>query len=205
MKKADENGVCPQFPIAGQSTKLDKTARTRQTEGVMMRPGILISLMLAPAAIVHAQDDGDIYQGSLESRVEALSSIQPGLGVVMHEYGYRFTDMYRAVNGGNWELAQYELKELREAQKVAEITRPARAGALKAFEKQQLVPLGEAISSQDITRFNARFTAAVKACNACHTATGHDFIQYQLPDKSGQGFLDYAVKSAPEYREEKEK
>lgn len=146
----------------------------------------------------------DIYKGNTESRLDALSSIQPGLGVVMHEMGYRMTATYWAANGGNWGLAQYELKELLEAQEVAEVTRPKRAEMLKAFEKGNLVQLGESIDKKDLKGFNQRFSKAVNACNACHTALGYSFIKFRVPDQSKHGVLDYNLKTEPRYKEKAE-
>jgi len=150
------------------------------------------------------QNEKDIYKGSVENRVDALASIQPGLGVVMHEMGYRASAMYWAANGGNWGLAQYELKELLEAQEVAELTRPQRAGMLKAFESVNLTPLDKAISRKDINLFNKRFSSAVNACNACHTALGYGFIKFHVPTQSKHQVLDFNLKTEPRYDEEKE-
>ena len=150
------------------------------------------------------ETEKNIYTGTVESRINALSSIQPGLGVVMHEIGYRATAAYHAANGGNWGLAQYELKELLEAQEVAEITRPKRAEMLKAFEQGNLQSLGEAIEKKNINQFNQRFSAVVNACNACHAATGHGFIKYQVPTQSKHEVLDFNLKTEPKYKEEKE-
>jgi hypothetical protein len=150
-----------------------------------------------------AEKEKNIYQGDLESRINALTSIQPGLGVVMHEIGYRNAAMYWAANGGNWGLAQYELKELLEAQEVGEITRPKFSAMLKAFENDNLLPLGKAIVKKDIKLFNQRFTTTVRACNGCHTATGHGFIKYQVPSGLQHGVLDYNLKTEPAYKEKK--
>lgn len=167
---------------------------------------VLVGLLMLVLDSAYAQEGGEksIYEGSMERRVDALASVQPGLGVIMHEIGYRFADMYWAANGENWALAQYELKELREAQEVAEITRPERAGMLRAFEEKQLVPLGEAIERKDSGLFNQRFSNALRSCNACHTALGYDFIHYRVPEKPAQALLDYRLETEPEYREEAE-
>lgn len=178
---------------------------TSNREFVMLRK-TSICLFLLLAAGVHAQDGGQksIYEGSIESRVDALAVVQPGLGVIMHEIGYRFADLYWAANGGNWALAQYELKELREAQEVAEITRPKRADMLRAFEDEQLIPLEETIRQKNTRLFNQRFSEAVRGCNGCHSALGYDFIQYRVPEKPAQAFLNYRLATEPEYREEAE-
>ena len=166
---------------------------------------ILVGLTLGAGIGAHAEDAAkDIHKGPLESRVNALVSIQPGLGAVMHEMGRRFADTYWAANGGNWGLAQYELKELLEAQEVAEITRPQRAPMLKAFEGTYLVPLGEAIAKKDISQFNRRFSAAAGRCNACHTELGYGFIQYRVPKQRKQELLDFTMKTEPKYDEAKE-
>jgi len=167
-----------------------------------MRIKTLIFLCLACSISTNIYADKSIYKGSVEDRVEALSSIQPGLGVVMHEIGYRMSAMYRAANGGNWGLAQYELKELLEAQEVAELTRPKRAPMLKGFEDGNLDPLGKAISKKDINLFNKRFTAAVNSCNACHTALGYGFIKYKVSGQPKHDVLDYNLKTEPKYEEE---
>ena len=166
---------------------------------------IFFSLTCSLCANVLAKDKQEsIYQGTIESRVNALTSIQPGLGVVMHEIAYRATAMYWAANGGNWGLAQYELKELLEAQEVAEKTRPQRAPMLKAFEHGNLAPLGKAIVKKDIKQFNQRFATAVNACNACHTALGYGFIRYQVPEQSKSEVLDFKLKTEPRYEEANE-
>ena len=160
---------------------------------MIRRLDILVCLALGTGAAAQAADapEMSIHNGSLESRVKALAEIQPGLGVVMHEMGYRFANTYWAANGGNWGLAQYQLKELLEAQEVGEVTRPERAPMLKANEEAYLVPLAEAIKKEDINQFNRRFTAAVNSCNACHTASGFEFIRFRVPKLSNQEFLDF--------------
>jgi len=166
---------------------------------------VLIALALGiGAAALAAEAERSIYEGSTEDRVEALAAIQPGLGVIMHEVSYRFSNAYKAANGGNWGLAQYQLKELREALEVAETTRPKRGPMLQAFEETHLEPIDEAIAHKNITQFNPRFAQAVKGCNACHTASGMGFIRYRAPERSMAGGLDFTLKTDPEYQESKE-
>lgn len=165
-------------------------------------PFVVLLLSLGTAALAETQPN--IHQGPLENRVDSLAAIQPGLGVVMHEIGYRFSNMYWAATGGNWGLAQYQLKEVIEAQEVAEVTRPQRASMLKAFEENHLVPLGKAIERKDINQFRRGFATAVDACNGCHTALGYAFIRYRVPKQSAQEVLDFSLKTEPKYEEKAE-
>ena len=127
-----------------------------------------------------------------DDKIKVLGDIQPGLGVIMQEIGRRFTAIFYAARAGNWELANYELKELREAQEVAEITRPKRKDALISFEENFLGgeedvaegTLQDAINKKNFIAFNKSFKSAVNGCNGCHQSTGFSFIKYRLPAKS---------------------
>src|SRR5262245_19631814 len=119
--------------------------------------------------------------GTIEEQVQRLNDIQPGLGTVMIEYSTRYTNMFYAAKGGNWDLAAYQLKEALEIQEVGETTRPARAPALKGFEETFLTPIGDAIAARDFAAFETAFNAGIGGCNGCHAAQGFRFIKYVLP------------------------
>lgn len=110
-----------------------------------------------------------------------LAEIQPGLGTVMIEYATRFWSMYYAAKSGNWDLAEYQMKEQLEIQEVGEITRPARAPLLKSFESAFLVPLNNTINAKDFNAFQTAYNTTIDGCNGCHTAAGFGFIKYALP------------------------
>src|SRR5574342_624441 len=114
-----------------------------------MLPVIALVLVVAAAGAYAASD---WLKGSPEEQLKTLAEIQPGLGTVMIEYGARFTNMYYAAKGGNWGLADYQLKEAREIQEVGETTRPARADSLKGFETSYLDPLEAAIKAKDFKK-----------------------------------------------------
>ncbi len=124
----------------------------------------------------------DWLKGSTAEQLKTLAELQPGLGTVMMEYSARYTNAYYAAKAGNWDLAAYMLKEQLEIQEVGEATRPARAGALKAFETAYLEPLSDAIKAKDMDKFTSVFNNGIKGCNGCHSAAGFPFIEYSLPD-----------------------
>lgn len=128
--------------------------------------------------------DSSWLKGTPDQQLKTLADIQPGLGTVMIEYGNRFTTMYYAGKAGNWGMADYQLKEMREIQEVGENTRPARAPMLKAFESSSLDKLADAIKAKDGKKFEVAFKQAVEGCNGCHAANGFEFIKYQLPKTS---------------------
>ncbi len=126
----------------------------------------------------------DWLKGSTEAQLKTLADIQPGLGTVMIEYGNRISTMYYAAKGGNWGMAEYQLKEAREIQEVGENTRPGRAAMLKSFEAANLDKLADNIKAKDWKKFEKSFKEAVVGCNGCHAANGFPFIKYELPKAS---------------------
>ena len=166
---------------------------------MVRRQFILLFLAIWPWASAQAGDAAkSIYQGPLERRIDAIASIQPGLGTVMREIAYRFSNAYWAANGGNWGLAQYQLTSLREAEAAVELTRPQHAQMLAAFERSYSEPLAGSIANKDLEQFNRRFSSAIDGCNSCHEKTGYGFLRYQVPAAGESGaFLDFAAKSEP--------
>ncbi len=142
---------------------------------------VLALVLILAAAGVYAATASDWLKGSTEDRLNTLAAIQPGLGTVMIEYSARYGNLYYAGKGGNWDLAAYQLKEMREIQEVGETTRPARAESLKAFEKSYLDPLDLAIKAKNFATFDKTFKNSIAGCNGCHAAQGFPYIKYQLP------------------------
>lgn len=148
-----------------------------------LRKSLLAAACLA-ALSGSAFADSDWLKGSTEQQLKTLAELQPGLGTVMIEYSFRFGTLYYAGKGENWDLAAYQLKEMREIQEVGETTRPPREGPLKAFESAYLDPLDKAIQAKDQKAFDAAFQKTEQACNQCHAASGFPYIKYELPKSS---------------------
>src|SRR6266545_1154420 len=130
--------------------------------------------------------------------LQQLSDIQPGLGTIMIEYGHRMAALWFAGQAANWDLAQYQLTEMREIQEVAETTRPARAPALKSFESSFLDPLEEQIKAKDKAKFESAYNSAVQGCNSCHGSQtsadwpqGFKFIKVQAPKDTLESIYAY--------------
>lgn len=137
------------------------------------------SCLMVLAGGAYAADEW--LKGTPDQKMKTLADLQPGLGTVMIEYSGRYTNAYYAAKGGNWGLADYQIKEAREIQEVGETTRPGRAAALKAFESAYLDPLQKAIEAKDFKKFDVAFKAGVQGCNGCHAGNGFPYIRYELP------------------------
>ncbi len=156
-------------------------------EGVAATP----TTVTFPSGNPTAEDAAALIDDRLNSidRGLTLWNIQPGLGTIMMEYGYRFALAWEAGQAGNWGLAEYQLDEALEIQEVGETTRPARADMLKAFEEAYLNPLIEAAKAEDGAAFESAAQSTVTGCNACHQATGHPYVVVQFPPNISVDFL----------------
>jgi SpoVK/Ycf46/Vps4 family AAA+-type ATPase len=111
-----------------------------------------------------------------------MAEIMPGLGTIMIEYSHRFYIAYYAAKAKNWELADYQLDEMLEAQEVGEATRPKYKKALKDFEDSYLSNLIKTVKAKNWEAFKTSYKKATKGCNACHVSSGHGYIKYKLPN-----------------------
>ena len=147
----------------------------------------LTSAALICVASTYASDIGKEVIATKHNKdltLGQIAEIQPGLGSIMIEFGHRFYVIYYAAKAGNWELAVYQIDELVEVQEVAEATRPKYTEALKTFEHGEIADLQKVIKTKDWKQFDAQYTKTTHACNACHTRTGHPYIQYRLPKEA---------------------
>lgn len=112
----------------------------------------------------------------------------PGLGEIMSLQQMRHMKLWFAVEAGNWPLADYELKEIKEGFDDA-MTYQGNDDELPLVLKDVMpkkvnVPLNDlatAIRVQDKARFEAAFDSLTTACNECHQAENHGFNVVQRP------------------------
>lgn len=130
---------------------------------------------------------------ALEARVKTLEALSPGLGEFMLGFQMHFAKAYFAAEDGNWDLAKFELGELKEAADGAEASRPEDAAAIQGFVSGSLAPVQAAVKAKDKAAFETAYRNAVAACNACHAST----IDRPKAWPHGRGFIKITVPTAP--------
>ena len=110
----------------------------------------------------------------------------PGLGEFMTATQVRHAKLWFAGNAGNWNLAAYELDELKEGLADAARFQPKHGDVLvgpmiRKNLDAPLADLGKAIDSKNTENFKAAFDGLTEACNTCHAGAGHEFIRIQRP------------------------
>lgn len=128
----------------------------------------------------------------LEKAVPSEKAESPADYPLGENMGYlqRYADkLWYAGTAGNWELAKFyhgEIEETADDIVHAHVTKEGVdvSKLLGATLPSVLEPLGQAVAARDAGQFRARYEAMVTACNTCHGAAKHGFIQVAVP--SGQ-------------------
>ncbi len=148
--------------------------------------GFSFALAMAPA-----QADGN-PMASHEHSATKDESYVPGLGEIMSLQQTRHAKLWLAGIHGNWALADYELDELREGFDDASKLHPAHGSIPVAALIAKLTPapleaIDNAIKGKSGAGFKRSFDSLTAACNACHHAANHGFIQIRRPGGSAFG------------------
>lgn len=121
-----------------------------------------------------------------QASVSAVKELAPGLGEYMTTIQLHAGKMWFAANAANWDLAGYELDELKETMEAAKALNTEKNGVkvsnvLDAVLKTQIAQLDAAIKSKSKAEFQNSYDAALSACNGCHSEAGFKFIQIVRP------------------------
>ncbi len=108
-----------------------------------------------------------------------------GYGTVMADVARRFELVGRAFAAERFELAEYQLGEIEEqfAETLPHASPPKEGhpevlpALARDFAQTHVADLRHALSSRDRAQITAAFARTATACNGCHEASGHGFIE----------------------------
>jgi cytochrome c556 len=81
----------------------------------------------------------------------------------------------------NWPLANYELEQIRASVRLAKTLFPDSDKSNMDTMRPAAEDLDKAIKAKDAAGFTRAYSKLTVACNACHEATGFDFIKIRVP------------------------
>jgi hypothetical protein len=128
---------------------------------------------------------------------DVSKSYLPGLGEFMGRIQVDHAKLWLAGEARNWELAGYQLGELKEVFSDVQDLVP----------RYQNVPVGEmidaiitgtitdlegAIAAGDFSKFSASFDNLTAACNSCHQAANRTYIAIRRPTQSNFSNQDFS-------------
>ncbi len=111
---------------------------------------------------------------------------EPGLGEFMTATQIRHAKLWFAGREKSWELAAYEIDEIREGLEEARRLHPtfdgiAVAEMMKTIIDPRIAEVKKVIDAKNNDRFTVAFDELTSGCNACHAAANKPFIRIQRP------------------------
>src|SRR6476646_5927691 len=116
----------------------------------------------------------------------AKEPYNPGLGEFMTATQLRHAKLWFAGRESNWDLAAYEIDEIKEGLEEARRLHPTFDGIpvaemMKTIIDPRVAELEKAVSAKSNDRFTVAFDELTSGCNACHAAANKPFILIQRP------------------------
>ena len=145
-----------------------------------------IALLAGVSSITKADGDAKDLQAlqqalqALQQRVEILESIKPTFTGFMPNMAERFHVLHRAGDAGDWAVAGHELAEIKRLSALSQYIDADKGAMMQAMMGPSYETLEEAIEHGNRDELRTALDGTVKACNACHVATGSPFVQVVL-------------------------
>jgi hypothetical protein len=110
----------------------------------------------------------------------------PGLGEFMTATQLRHAKLWFAGKQNNWDLAAYEIDEIKEGLEDVQKQFPTHDGIpvadmIKTIISPAIEELEKAVGAKSSAKFTVAFDKLTSACNACHAGANKPFIRIQRP------------------------
>jgi len=140
---------------------------------------------LALTGVVLADSDAsklEVLQGQIEAlqaRIEQLEA-RHTFASFMPNVAERFHVMHRAGEAGDWAVASHELAEIKRITGLATASHAKNGKLMQSMMASSYDALDDAIEHSSHGKFENALEQTIGSCNACHTATGSEFVQVTL-------------------------
>jgi hypothetical protein len=119
----------------------------------------------------------------------AKESYEPGLGEFMTATQLRHAKLWFAGKQNNWELAAYEIDEIKEGLEDAARLHPTFDGVpvaemIKTIIDPRIEALEKAVKAKSSAKFSVAFDELTSGCNSCHAGANKPFIRIQRPTEA---------------------
>src|ERR1700744_3719913 len=119
----------------------------------------------------------------------AKEPYEPGLGEFMTATQLRHAKLWFAGKQNNWDLAAYEIDEIKEGLEDAARLHPTFDGVpvaemIKSIIDPRLEELEKAVREKSSAKFGDAFDELTGGCNSCHAGANKPFRRIQRPTES---------------------
>jgi hypothetical protein len=123
---------------------------------------------------------------SVQAELTTAKATAPGLGEYMTTIQLHAGKLWFAAKAANWDLAGYELDELKETLEAAKALNAEKNGVkisnvLDAVLQTQITQLAETVKRRNAAEFQKSYDETLSACNGCHAEAGYKFINIVRP------------------------
>src|SRR5438093_1464202 len=131
------------------------------------------------------------------SNEDKPSSYVPGLGEFMGRIQVDHAKLWLAGEARNWDLAGYQLTELKEVLSDVQDLVPRYQNVpvgdmIDAIITGTITDLESTIAKRDFSSFSVFFDKLTAACNSCHQATNRGYIAVRRPTQSNFSNQDFS-------------
>jgi hypothetical protein len=118
----------------------------------------------------------------------AKEPFEPGLGEFMTATQLRHAKLWFAGKNNNWDLAAYEIDEIKEGFEDAAKLHPTFDGVpvaemIKTIIDPRIERLEKVVEAKSGPQFVAAFDELTNGCNSCHAGANKPFIRIQRPSE----------------------
>jgi hypothetical protein len=132
--------------------------------------------------LLDANDDAE--------RFRRLQVVMSGTDIPMWEIGYRYEELYVAIQKNNPEMGIYHWDKLRDRMNVSGMKRPARTQNIEGMFLESGVwqSMRDALTSKSPERMRSEFKTVREVCMACHVAENLGFLNDSSVFKRTESF-----------------
>jgi hypothetical protein len=126
----------------------------------------------------------------LQNRIDSLQikladSYKPGFGDFMIGIQIHHSKLWFAGKNRNWELADFEAKEILETvDDLAKYQKERKEMMMMGMLTRAIDSVRVAIGQKNTIKFNSSFSYLTKTCNVCHSASKFEFNVIKIPETS---------------------
>lgn len=138
---------------------------------------------------------------ALAAEVERLKKVVPDQSHAMHDVDYHFTNLWFAVQQGNWPLGRFYFNETRShlhwAVRIIPVRKDSAGNQIKleeilqAVENGPLKQLDEAIKAESQEKFTEAYKFMLIGCYACHKASDKPYLRPRVPDHPATAIMNF--------------
>jgi hypothetical protein len=161
---------------------------------------VVLGLVAAPSFTARSQPLSNTPQPSPHASApseDLPKNYLPGLGEFMGRIQVDHAKLWLAGEARNWELAGYQLGELKEILSDVQDLIPRYQNIpvgemIDAIVTGTITDLEGAIATRDFSKFSAAFDKLTETCNSCHQAANRGYIAIRRPTQSNFSNQDFS-------------